>query len=45
MAIGFWAIKGEFNLSWWAPNLLLILLPIYWLVRIIIFSSSAEKPA
>lgn len=35
MAIGFWAIRGEYNPSWWIPNLLLMLLPLIWLPRLI----------
>ena len=28
MAIGFWGFRGEFDLSWWLPNLYLLLFPI-----------------
>lgn len=34
MAIGFWAIRGEYNLSWWIPNLLLMIVPAFWLYKI-----------
>ncbi len=27
MAIAFWAIEGDFDVSWWAPNLFLMLWP------------------
>lgn len=33
MAISFWALTGFFDLSWWIPNLALMLVPAYWLAR------------
>ena len=41
MAIGFWAIQGEYNLSWWVPNLLLMILPAFWLYKF--YSTHPEK--
>jgi len=35
MAVGFWAIRGEFNLSWWLPNLILMLVPLYWVTKLL----------
>ena len=35
MAVAFWAIRGEYNLSWWVPNLLLMALPLIWLPSLI----------
>lgn len=35
MAVGFWVIRGEFNASWWIPNLLLMMVPAYWLPKLI----------
>ena len=35
MAIAFWALTGDFDVSWWIPNLLLRALPLYWLPRLI----------
>ncbi len=35
MAISFWAIQGWFDLSWWLPNLYLMLYPIPMLVFLI----------
>ena len=29
MAIGYWAFIGNFELSWWLPNLVLLLFPIW----------------
>ena len=34
MAISFWAIKGEFNPSWWIPNMMLMLVAIYWIPKL-----------
>lgn len=29
MAIGYWAFIGDFDFSWWAPNLILLLFPLW----------------
>lgn len=29
MAVGYWAFVGDFELSWWLPNLVLLLFPIW----------------
>ncbi len=29
MAVGYWAFLGDFELSWWLPNLVLLLFPIW----------------
>ena len=34
-AISFWAIRGDFDFSWWAPNLFLLLYPWYFIHRFI----------
>jgi hypothetical protein len=31
MAISFWAIRGDFDLSWWLPNLFLLVYPLFFL--------------
>lgn len=33
MAVGYWAFIGDFELSWWLPNLVLLLFPIWPLTR------------
>ncbi|WP_066651008.1 MULTISPECIES: DUF5360 family protein [Sphingomonas] len=35
MAISFWALRSDFNWSWWFPNLLLMAVPLVWLPRLI----------
>ncbi|MFN7398528.1 MAG: DUF5360 family protein [Sandaracinobacter sp.] len=35
MAIAFWVLAGDFNWSWWLPNLILLLLPLLWLPRLL----------
>ncbi|MEF3303002.1 DUF5360 family protein [Paenibacillus sp. GYB003] len=30
-AIAFWAIRGDFDWMWWAPNLFLLLYPLFYL--------------
>lgn len=30
-AIAFWAIRGDFNLAWWIPNLYLLVYPLFFL--------------
>lgn len=32
MAISFWAIRRDFDIFWWLPNLYLLLYPIYYIV-------------
>jgi hypothetical protein len=34
MAIGFWAISGDYNPSWWIPNLVLMAVPAYWFFKL-----------
>jgi Family of unknown function (DUF5360) len=34
MALAFWSIIGFFDASWWTPNLLLMLLGGYWVLRL-----------
>ncbi len=31
MAVGFWALTGDFDPAWWVPNLLLLFVPLLWL--------------
>ena len=31
MAIGFWAVLGDFDPGWWLPNLVMLLGPLIWL--------------
>lgn len=35
MAISFWSLTGDFNPGWWLPNLLLMLVPGFWLLRLV----------
>jgi hypothetical protein len=35
MAIAFWALSGDFDWSWWTPNLFLLLWPWLYLPRLI----------
>jgi hypothetical protein len=35
MAISFWAIRGDFDPTWWAVNLALMILPLFYLPRLI----------
>lgn len=30
-AIAFWVIRNDFNLSWWVPNLFLLLYPLFYI--------------
>ena len=34
MALAFWAIAGDFDIAWWAPNAYLLIFPIPLLVRL-----------
>ncbi|MCE9600398.1 MAG: YvaD family protein, partial [Spirochaetia bacterium] len=35
MAIGFWSFQGWFDISWWLPNLYLMLYPIVFLAKLL----------
>ena len=35
MAIVFWSIRRDFDLSWWLPNLYLMLYPIYYIKKLL----------
>ncbi|MFO1524466.1 MAG: DUF5360 family protein [Turneriella sp.] len=32
MALSFWTIRHDFDISWWLPNLYLMLYPVYYIV-------------
>ena len=34
-AISFWALRGDFDIGWWIPNLFLIVYPIIFIPRLI----------
>ncbi len=34
MAVNFWALRGDFDLAWWLPNLWLLLFPVAALVAL-----------
>jgi hypothetical protein len=34
MALAFWAIAGDFDIAWWAPNAYLLIFPIPLLVHL-----------
>lgn len=35
MAVSFWALRGDFDWSWWLPNLALMAVPLWWVPRLI----------
>ena len=35
MAISFWAIRGDFNIGWWLPNLVLMAVPLVWVPKLL----------
>ena len=35
MAVAYWSLLGEFNWAWFAPNLLLLLWPLWFLPRLV----------
>ncbi|SEG99180.1 hypothetical protein SAMN05444920_112273 [Nonomuraea solani] len=48
MAIAFWTLRGDFDLTWWAPNLYLMIFPIpgiVWLTRRIGRSARTPSPS
>lgn len=42
MAISFWTIRGEFDPSWWIPNFLITVWPLYFLPKLF---RDANSPA
>ncbi|RRJ63380.1 hypothetical protein EHV15_10950 [Paenibacillus oralis] len=40
-AIAFWAIRGDFDIGWWIPNLFLLLYPLFYLPGLM----KSEKPS
>jgi hypothetical protein len=34
-AIAFWVIRGDFNLTWWLPNLYLMLYPLFFIPKLV----------
>lgn len=34
MALAFWTIRRDFDISWWLPNLYLMLYPVYYIVTL-----------
>lgn len=43
MAISYWSIRLEFNMSWWALNVVLMLYPLFFIPRFIKSSSLARQ--
>jgi hypothetical protein len=35
-AIAFWIIRGDFDLTWWLPNLFLLIYPLFFIPRLIV---------
>jgi len=48
MAVSFWAIRRDFDVSWWAANLVLLLYPLFFLPKLVSAHaagrSANEKP-
>lgn len=44
MAVSYWALLGEFDASWWVPNLLLLVLPMLWLPQLVGTAASPSQP-
>jgi hypothetical protein len=42
MAVVFWAIRGDFELAWWVPNLFLLVYPLFFIGRFL--SKEAGRP-
>ena len=43
MAISFWAYYGDFNISWWIPNIFLMLIPLILLFEIVISKARLKE--
>jgi Family of unknown function (DUF5360) len=43
-AIAFWTIRGDFDLTWWLPNLYLLLYPLFFIPRLLKPSSQPIDP-
>lgn len=40
-AIAFWLYAGDFNVTWWLPNLFLLLYPLVFLLRLLLQTKSS----
>jgi hypothetical protein len=43
-AIAFWAIRHEFDLTWWAPNLVLFLWPLPFIIERVWYADEPRSP-
>lgn len=43
MAISFWAYYGDFNISWWIPNIFLMLIPLILLFEIVLSKARLKE--
>ncbi|MGL1934415.1 MAG: YvaD family protein [Fibrobacterales bacterium] len=43
-AISFWALRGDFDLSWWTPNLFLLIYPLFFIKGIVKEISGYDTP-
>ncbi|QYN39823.1 YvaD family protein [Pseudonocardia sp. DSM 110487] len=44
MALAYWALRGEFDITWWAPNLFLLLYPVPALAWLMICPTAGARP-
>lgn len=44
-AIAFWAIRGDLDLTWWLPNIFLMVYPLWFLARIIRWWPNNSSPS
>ena len=44
-AIAFWALRGDFTLIWWLPNLFLLVFPLPALIALICCTGQGDRPA
>jgi hypothetical protein len=44
-ALSFWALRGDFDLGWWLPNLFLFLWPLPFIARQVWAAMDGANPA
>lgn len=44
-AVTFWALRSDFDIGWWAPNLFLLLWPLPFLAKLAWTADTAPQPA
>ena len=45
MAVSFWTLRGDFDPTWWIPNLILLLYPLFFIPKLVAPRASRDRRA